>query len=292
MSHRSTRRRRAGRTLRSTVTLIGACAALLLGVLGAGVAQAASTLPTISATVSPTAITVTGALQAGAVNVASTATSGKEPSVVLFQLKPGVSLAEFFAFLNSNKLTKDPNAVNKYGTIVFDAEAGKGKASEAQTNLAAGQYVALNAEGENSTKWPRTSFAVAASAAPVALPTAQATEKTIDFGFRGPATLHVGELVRFENEGYLVHMNIAFPVKSKKAAKLAMKGLATGHEKGLEKLVAGPPITFAGPISTGAFQQEVISAKPGWYVQACFMPTQDGRPHTLIGMERIIKIVK
>jgi plastocyanin len=292
MSHRSTRRVRAGRTLRLTAALAGACGALALGALGTSVAQAASTLPTISATVSPTAITVTGALQAGAVNVASTATGGKEPSVVLFQLKPGVSLGEVFAFLDSNKLTKDPNAADKYGTIVFDAEAAKGKASEAQTILAAGQYVAFNAEGENSAKWPRTSFAVAASAAPVALPAAQTTEKTIDFGFRGPATLKVGQLVRFENEGYLVHMNIAFPVKSKKAAKLVVKGLASGNEKALGKLVAGPPVSFAGPISTGAFQQSVITAKPGWYVQACFMPTQDGRPHTLIGMERIIKITK
>ncbi len=104
--------------------------------------------------------------------------------------------------------------------------------------------------------------------------------------------LHVGQLVRFENEGYLVHMDIAFAVKGKKAALKVMKGLATGHEKGLEKLASGPPISFAGPISSGASQQSTITAKPGWYVQACFMPTQDGRPHTLIGMERIIKIVK
>ena len=81
-------------------------------------------------------------------------------------------------------------------------------------------------------------------------------------------------------------------MKSKKAAQKVVKGLLTGHEKGLEKLVAGPPASFAGPLSTGAFQQETITAKPGWYVQVCFMPTQDGRPHTLLGMERIIKIAK
>jgi hypothetical protein len=291
MPHRTTGPLRAGRTPRPIVALAGACMALALGALGASAAQAA-TLPTVNATVGATSIAVSGALQAGAVNVASTATSGKEPSVVLFQLKAGVSLSEFYAFLESNKLTQDPNAADKYGTIAFDAEAGKGKPTEAQTVLAAGQYVAFNAEGEKSSKWPRSSFAVAASTAPAALPSAEATVKSIEFNFRGPTTLRVGELVRFENEGYLVHMDVAFPVKSKKAAKLAVKDLASGHEKGLEKLAAGPPVTFAGPVSTGAFQQEVIAAKPGWYVQACFMPTQDGRPHTLIGMERIIKIVK
>jgi hypothetical protein len=282
---------RSGRAARRTVLLAGTCMALAVGVLGAGSAQAA-TLPTISATVSSTAITVSGALQSGAVNVVSTATGGKEPAVVLVRLNPGVSVDEVFAFLATNKASKDPNTVSKFGSIVFDVEAGKGKPTEAQTILAAGQYVALNAEGEQSSKWPRSSFAIAASPLPAVLPAAQATVKTIEFGFRGPAVLHVGEVVRFENEGYLVHMDLGFPVKSKKAAQTVAKALLSGHEKGLEKLVAGPPANFAGPLSSEAFQQEVITAKPGWYVQACFMPTEDGRPHTLLGMERIIKIVK
>jgi hypothetical protein len=266
-------------------------AALAGGVLTTSAAQAA-TLPTVTATVSTTSITLSGALQSGAVNIAATATAGKEPSVVLLQLKPGVSLTEVFAYLDSNKITSDPNSSAKFGSIVFDNEAGKGKPTEAQTTLAPGQYVALNAEGEKSSKWPRSSVAVAASPAPVALPAPQATEKTIDFGFRGPSVLHVGELVRFENEGYLVHMDLGFAVKSKKAAQKVLRGLATGQEKGLEKLASGPPVGFAGPLSSTAFQQSTITAKPGWYVQACFMPTQDGRPHTRIGMERIIKITK
>ena len=282
---------RMGRAARRTILLVAACAAVTAGAIGAGTAQAA-TLPTISATVNATTITVSGALQSGAVNIASTATGGKEPSVTFIRLNPGVSVNDFFALLASNKVSKDPNVVTKFGSIVFDVEAGKGKPAEAQTILAAGQYVALNAEGEQSSKWARASFAIAASPAPAALPAAQATEKTIEYGFRGPSVLHVGEVVRFENEGYLVHMDLGFPVKSKKAAQKVAKALLTGHEKGIEKLVAGPPASFAGPLSSEAFQQEVITAKPGWYVQACFMPTQDGRPHTLIGMERVIKIVK
>ena len=158
--------------------------------------------------------------------------------------------------------------------------------------LTPGEYVALNAEGENSSKWAHSNFAVAGIAAPAALPAAQATERTIEFAFKGPSVLKVGEVVRFENEGYLVHMDLGFPVKSKMAASKVVNGLLTGREKGLEKLVAGPPASFAGPLSPGAFQQETITATPGWYVQVCFMPTQDGRPHTRLGMERIIKIVK
>jgi len=277
--------------VRPIVAVATACTALALGALGASAAQAA-TLPTVNVTVSSTSIAVSGALQSGAVNVAGTATGGKEPQVTFFQLKPGVSVNEVYAFLDTNKLADDPNAAAKYGALVYDTEAGKGKPFEAQTILQPGQYVALNPEGEKPSKWARSSFTVVASPSPAALPAAQATEKTIDFGFRGPTVLHVGQLVRFENEGDLVHMNIAFAVRGKKGAKAVLKGLAKGREKGLQKFAAGPPIGFAGPISPGAFQQEVITAKPGWYVQACFMPTQDGRPHTLIGMERIIKIVK
>jgi hypothetical protein len=277
--------------MRRGVLLAATCIAFAAGVLGAGSAQAA-TLPTISATVSASTITVSGALQSGAVNVVSTATGGKEPAVVFVRLNPGVSVDEVFAFLATNKASKDPNTVSKFGSIVFDTEAGKGKPTEAQTILAAGQYVALNAEGEKSSTWPHASFAVAASPLPAVLPAAAATEKTIEFGFRGPSVLHVGEVVRFENEGYLVHMDLGFPVKSKKAALKVAKALLSGHEKGLEKLVAGPPANFAGPLSSEAFQQEVIAAQPGFYVQVCFMPTQDGRPHSLLGMERVIKIVK
>ncbi|MBV8430146.1 MAG: hypothetical protein JO244_03225 [Solirubrobacterales bacterium] len=49
---------------------------------------------------------------------------------------------------------------------------------------------------------------------------------------------------------------------------------------------------FAGPLSTGGLQQFNLNALPGWYVLACFMNAQDGREHTQLGMERIIRIVK
>ncbi len=218
----------------------------------------------------------------------TTATGVKEAAPTLVLLKPGVSAASLISFLATNKVTADPNSVSKFGSIVFDAEG----AGEVQTTLAPGQYVALNGEGEKSSKWVTTSFAVAESATPAVLPTPQATEKTIEFAFRGAKVLHDGELVRFENEGYLVHMDLAFAAKSKKAAAKILAGLATGHEKGLNKLAGGPPVGFAGPLSSGAYQQETVTAKPGWYVQVCFMPTQDGRPHTLLGMERVIQITK
>jgi hypothetical protein len=253
-------------------------------------APAASTLPTLHVALSASAVTVTGTPQSGAVNVAVSASGLKEASAILFQLKPGVSLAEVEAFLATKK-AGDANAAGKYGSIVFDQEAPTSGSSEAQTDLQPGQYLALSLAGEGGPK-AHTAFTVAPTAAPAALPAPQATVRSIEFGFRGPSTLHDGELVRFENEGFLVHMNYAFPVKSVKVARKLVKLLLAGKEKGIEKLVSGPPASFEGPVSTGAYQQETITAAPGVYVEVCFMDTQDGRSHTQLGMERIIRITR
>ena len=39
-------------------------------------------------------------------------------------------------------------------------------------------------------------------------------------------------------------------------------------------------------------QAKGVQAKPGIYVLACFMDTQDGREHTRLGMLRTIRIAK
>jgi hypothetical protein len=270
-------------------TLGVAVLALASSLALAGAAQS-STLPTLTLALTKSSITVGGTTQSGAVNVVSTDSGVKEGLTILFAINPGFTVADVEAALKSGA-GKDPNRASKYGSIVFDAEVNPGQTNEAQTVLQPGQYVALGGAGEGGPKL-KAPFTVTAASSPAALPTPQATVRSIDFGFRGPTTLHDGELVRFENEGFVVHMDIAFPAKSEKAADEIDKALLTGNEKGLEKLVTGPPVAFAGPLSHEAFQQETITAKPGWYVQACFMDTQDGRDHTRLGMERVFRIVK
>jgi hypothetical protein len=275
-------------TLRATLAA-GAALVVATSLVAAGSAQA-SVLPTLTLTLTKSSIAVGGSTQSGAVNVVSTATGVKEALAVLFLMKPGVSSAEVETAIK-NGAGKDPNKVSKYGTIVFDAEVNPGHSSEVQTDLQPGQYLAL-VPGEGKGPTAKTTFTVTAAKSPATLPAPKATIRTIEFGFRGPSTLHDGELVRFENEGFLVHMNLAAPVKNMNAAKRAIKLLRAGNEKQLEKLIVGPPGGFAGPLSHEAFQQETVTAKPGIYVEVCFMDTQDGRSHTLLGMERIIKITK
>ncbi len=271
----------------AVMVLSAACA--VSGGLVAASAQA-STLPTLTLTLAPSSITVGGTLQSGGVNVVSTATGVKgEPGAVLVLLKPGVTPEALYAYIGS-KGGKDLNNASKFGSIALDAEVPPGHPSETQTNLQPGTYVALEVGGEGPPK-AHSSFTVTAAKSPATLPAPQAIIRTIEFGFLGPSTLHVGELVGFENEGFLVHMDVAFQVKNMKAAKQVLKLLKAGKEKQVGKLAIGG-LEFAGPLSPGAYQQETITTKPGIYVQACFMNTQDGREHTVLGMERIIKIVK
>jgi hypothetical protein len=168
---------------------------------------------------------------------------------------------------------------------------GAGASLSLPALIAPGEYLALNAGGEGPPKI-HSSFTVTAAPAPVKLPTPQATIRSIEFGFKGPSTLHDGELVAFKKEGWLVHMDLAFPVASQGAAKQVITALKTGKGKSIGKLVTGEPVSFEGPVSHGALQQETSTAKPGWYVQVCFMETQEGVLHTLLGMERAIKITK
>ena len=276
------------------LTLLAVTASALLaagGTIAADSAAAASTLPTLSLTLTASSITVGGATQSGAVNVVTTATGLKEAGVLLFLLKPGATFEVVEAAIQ--KAHGDTNVTSKYGSIVFDAEVSAPQKSEVQTYLQPGQYVAVvpGGEGQKGSK-AHALFTVTAAASPVALPAPEATIRSIEFGFQGPSTLHDGELVRFENEGFLVHMDVAAPVKNMKAAKQLVKDLLAGKEKAVGKLISGPPAGFAGPLSHEAFQQETITAKPGIYVEVCFMDTQDGRSHSQLGMERIIKIVK
>lgn len=267
--------------------MLSALVAASICAIAAASAQAA--LPNLTISATSTAITVTGTPTAGGVNIISNSTGVKEASIVLFKLKPGASSAEVLAAVKNPKL--DPNSVSKWGGISFDQEAPSGKGLETQTTLEPGQYLVLVA-GEKGPNGVSTTFTVAASPVNPPLPAATAKIRTIDFGFKGPSTIKAGSLVGFEDEGFLVHMDFAFPVKSKKAAAKVVGLLRQGRERGLRKYIAGPPVSFSGPVSPGAYQQEIITARPGWYVQVCFMEAQDGRPHTLLGMERAIHIVK
>jgi hypothetical protein len=86
-------------------------------------------------------------------------------------------------------------------------------------------------------------------------------------------------------------MIAAIGAKNAGDAKKISALLRAGKDKQAQKLATG----FAGfmdPVSHGAVQQLTVNAKPGYYVLACFMDTQDHREHTQVGMLKTIRIAK
>ena len=70
----------------------------------------------------------------------------------------------------------------------------------------------------------------------------------------------------------------------------AWRGQFTGF--GQAQRLATGFYAFDNILTHGAYQQQVIHNRPGYWVLACFMDTQDHREHTTLGMERVIHIVK
>ena len=114
---------------------------------------------------------------------------------------------------------------------------------------------------------------------------------SIEFGFRGPSTLHNDELVRFANHGFLVHMIVAARGASRAGAVKIAKLLKASKDGAAQRLATGFT-AFFNIMTHGAYQQQVVHVRPGYWVLACFMGTQDGREHTQLGMVRVIHITK
>lgn len=273
---------------RITALTAGMVVAAIAAASGA-TATAAGTLPTLALTMTGKSITATASVPAGAVNVVSTVSGEPVGSPTLVRLEPGVTFPQAFGAVGAHH--GDPNALDGLATIVANPMAPKGT-SNAQTVLTPGNYVALDTAGNNPNKWPHVNFTVTANTAPATLAKPQATVTAEEFAFTGPSTLHDGQLVRYQNAGYLYHMVIALPVKNKANAKALSAALLAGKDNKANKYVSGAPLQLMGTVGAGAMHQQVLNLKPGIYVLACFMSTQDGREHTALGMERTIKVVK
>ncbi len=250
---------------------------------------ASSGLPTLRLALNGQSVAVSGPLQSGAVNVVS-AVSVSHTEPVLIRLNPGVPFSAFAqagAAINAHH--GDLNYLGPYGSIVFDVSADKGTTS-AQTTLQPGNYLAVDLSSTNPDP-PHATFVIRQAAHPTSLPRPGATINAIDFAFRGPGTLHDGELVRFQNDGFLVHPVQGIGVKNASAARRLTALLRAADDKDAPKLGISFP-EFAGPLSPGGVQQELINERPGIYVLASILRTQDGREQTQLGMERTIRIVR
>ncbi|MBV9000609.1 MAG: hypothetical protein JO304_16225, partial [Solirubrobacterales bacterium] len=203
----------------------------------------------------------------------------------LVRLDPGVSIQQAVAAVQAHH--GDLNALTALGGLVVSADAP----GSVQAVLTAGNYVAVNTTGNGQSG---SEFTVTQSSSPASLPAANATETAIEFGFTGPSVLHNGTVVRAVNGGWLVHMINLIRVPNATVGHSIMSLLQAGKERQAQKLLGGKPVfvSLLDPASPGALQQQVLHAKPGYYVEACFMDTQDHRSHAQLGMLRLVRVVK
>lgn len=267
------------------------CVAAVLASIGAvaitGGATAASSLPTLEIALhGASGVSVSGSQVSGAVKIQVTFSGslphhGNGPSFALAQLNHGSTIRQAIGAVAAAH--GDPNAVAPYARLLVSGGPGS-----VQATLSPGKWVALNlsANGQPGI----APFTVTRSASPAALPAAGATETALEFRFRGPTTLHRGTILREVNSGYLVHMIQFIGAKTKAGAEQAIALLRQGKDNQAGKLVTHS-LFGSGPVAHGGMQQEVLTAQPGYYIEACFMDTQDGREHTQLGMLRLVKVV-
>jgi hypothetical protein len=272
--------------LAATAGVVAATA--VLGIVGG--ASGADSLPTLTvALTGTTGVSVSGSMVSGAVNVVSTFTGkapqgpNQGPAFALVQLKPGASIQQAAGAVQSHQ--GDINALSPYGALLVS----QGAPASLQTTLAPGNYVALNVSSNGQPAF--APFTITESPTPAALPAATATETAHEFGFSGPTVLHNGTIVRAQNHGWLVHEIGLIGVRNAATGHKLMALLRAGKDRQAQKLASNNFVELLGPASPGALQQQILHAKPGYYVQACFMDTQDHHEHAQLGMERLIRIV-
>ena len=86
-------------------------------------------------------------------------------------------------------------------------------------------------------------------------------------------------------------MMFAVRARSKSGAHEIARLLKEGRDGKAQRL-ATSQYMFFNLLTHGAYQQQVVRNRPGFWVLACFMVTQDGREHTQLGMERVIHIAR
>lgn len=244
-------------------------------------------LPVMTVSMNGKAISVGGTLKSGAERIVFKVTGEPAGAPTFVKLDPNVSVSRFFAVLPA--AAQDPNNLYGIAQIVMSTEADKGTSS-VYLNLTPGTYVALDLATAATTP-PLTVFTVWPSHHPAALPKPGATISTREFGFTGATKIYDGETVRWGNAGFLVHMIQGIEAPNLATAKKIAALLKAGNDNAAAALATGE-YGWVGALSHGQSFESVVAQKPGFWVIACFMDTQDGREHTTLGMEKVIQILK
>jgi hypothetical protein len=249
-------------------------------------ARPAAALPVMTFKMNGKTVAIGGSLKSGAVRIVFTVTKEAMGAPGLARLDPGVTLKQFFAHFAA--AAADPNNLYGIAQIAMNTEADKGTSS-VMLNLQPGTYVALDLNAPSKIP-PLATFKITAAKHPATLPKPGATISSHEFGFGGATKVHVGEIVQWANAGFLVHMIVGAEAPNQATANKIAALLKAGKDNAAQALAIG----FYGwdqALSHGESFESVIHQHTGFWVIACFMDTQDGREHTVLGMEKVIQIL-
>lgn len=288
------------RRARVTAIALGAAAAAGLSLAPLAASNAATThaaaashtrhdggLPVLTFKTNGKSITIGGNQGSGAHRVVFSVSHENQASVGFARLDPDVTLAQFYKVFNAMGPNGDPNQLYGIAQIATFTQANTGKSS-VFSYLRPGTYVAVDLTQNMPATRP---FFIYPSSHPAPLPVPGATVASREFGFTGATKLHDGEIVKWANNGFLVHMTFGIRAKSLAGADKIAALLKAGKDNAAQSL-ATAVYGWVGALSHGESFESVVTQSPGYWVIACFMDTQDGREHTTLGMEKVIQILK
>jgi hypothetical protein len=231
-------------------------------------------------------VAIGGTLKSGAERIAFTVTGEAQGGPALVRLDPGVSLGQLLAHFAA--IGQDQNNLYGLAQLAMSTEADRGTSS-VYVNLLPGTYIALDTNAPSRTP-PFSVFTVTRAKHPVAMPKPGATISSHEFGFGGATKIKDGEIVRWDNAGFLVHMIVGAEAPDQTTANKIAADLLAGNDNAAQALAIGF-YGWDGALSHGESFESVIHQHPGFWVIACFMDTQDHREHTTLGMEKVIQIL-
>jgi hypothetical protein len=208
------------------------------------------------------------------------------------KFRPGVGLADFKAML---KAGHPDQVIGLFSGFYGGPNAVlPGHAQTTYENLAAGHYLLLCFVPDPKTGMPHFAmgmyapFTVVGSARTGSLRTEQAVSSVDPFRFSIPASLHSGDVVRFDNHSKMdVH---EFSIGRLHPGK-TVQDVITWAKKG------GPPpydeMGGAGAVNPGGREWFTVNVRPGSYVAFCLVPDDEtGLPHAAMGMVAAFRVVR
>ncbi len=222
-------------------------------------------------------------------------------SVILFQLKEGITLEAFIplneavdAAFNGGDPAAAMTEALKFADIVFENGPNGGQTqSTVGVTLVEGSYVfSSNEDVEGPSIYSYKALEVVANSSPAEEPQADQTIQLVDFAFALPSDIKAGEQTwHIVNQGTQPHHGVIFKLKEGKTLEDVKTFMASQEGE--------PPFedeggAYIGMLSPQRNSYMTVNLSPGDYVVSCFLPDLseggDGAEHFTHGMIQVFTI--